>query len=107
MAFDVFLLEIAGDNTEGVFGFFVLSLAIRKATPPHAFVLFDLRAFFFGSRRFGEGEPVEGAFSMFFVLVVIAHIHIAVGIDFAAFAFLLILKVSSLVDSSVPVDCET
>jgi hypothetical protein len=88
-------------------GFFVLSLAIRKPTPPHALVLFDLGCLFFGSCGFGEGEPVEGTLPMFFILVVVAHVHIAIGVDFASFALFLVLKIGSLVDSPIAVDGET
>lgn len=85
----------------------MLSLAIGESSPPGALILLNFEVFLLGAGPFALAEPEEGAPAMFFVLVVLPDIHIAIGVDLASFSFLLIMSVTSLVDSSIPIDRDT
>lgn len=85
----------------------MLSLAIGKSTPPGALILLDFEVFLLGAGTLALAKPEEGALAMFFVLVVLSDIHIAIGVDLASFSFLLVMPVVSLVDSSISIDRDT
>ena len=82
----------------------MLTLAIRKATPPHTLVLFNFGVLSFGSIALAVCKPEEGALSVFFVLVVLAYVHISICVYFASQSVLLIVVVLSLKYPSIFVD---
>ena len=79
----------------------MLTLAVGKATPPHALVLFNFGVLSFGSIALAVSKPEEGTLSMFFVLMVLTYVHISIGVYFAPQSFLLIVVVLSLKHPSI------
>ena len=82
----------------------MLALAVGKATPPHALVLFNFGVLSFGSIALAVGKPEEGTFPVFFVLMVFTYVHISIGVYFAPQSFLLIVVILSLKHPSIFVD---
>ena len=82
----------------------MLALAVGKAAPPHALVLFNFGMLPFGSIALAVGEPKEGALPMFFVLVVLAYVHISICVYFAPESLLLVVVVLPLKYPSIFVD---
>ena len=61
----------------------------------------------FGAGYFAETEPEENSLAVFFILVEIANINIAIRIDFNAKSISLIVGEKAFIDSAVYINSHT
>ena len=92
---------------EVAIGLLMLSFPVGQATPPGAFILFHFDVGIFGGGVVAKTEPKEGAPTVFFVLVVLTDIQIAVCVYLASEPTFLVIDITSLIDSSLAIYCYT
>lgn len=85
--------------------FLVYSMAIRKSSPPVAFIELDILVNF--GIAGGLTEPVEFAISVFFVIKEMSNVEIAVGVYFHPETTLLVIVKLAFVEFTLLVEVDT
>ena len=81
----------------------MLPLTIGQPTPPTTFIMLYHNLSILATGNLTDTEPEENSLAVFLVLVEMAKIDIAVGVDFNARACALVVAKSALVDTAVVV----
>lgn len=61
----------------------------------------------FGGRVITEAKPKEGALSMFLVLMKLADVHVAIGVNLTPKAIFFVIRVAALVDSAISIESDS
>lgn len=82
----------------------MLSLTIRKSSPPSAFILLNLVVRILCGCIITKTEPEKGSPAMFFVLVVLSDVEIAIGVYLTAQSALLIIHIIAFINASFAIN---